>query len=312
MKKIFAIFAVAAVCAGCAKQIENPSDNSLSFTPKSFYASVDGTKTALDTDGKTVTWKTDDKIGVFYKDQLRLMQYKLYAEGEAESPYNKRTSGYFMYTNCNIELSVAPDQYYAIYPWNQDATLSNGVITTSLPATQTASVTEFDPDAAVLACRSTREALDFQNVEGLVKLSLRHSFSNVTNVGVKEVIFTSSTHPLTGSASIDAKSSQLKAVVADNGGKTVTVICDNPEPIALHNDFDTPIYIVIPETQFASGDVTIQVWCELSSSASAGDTPTIVYQWLEFNVNKAFAVTANNITTITKTVSETDYQQAAN
>ena len=63
------------------------------------------------------------------------------------------------------------DSYTALYPYNAEALILDGAVTTTLPAAQTAPVWEFDAKANISFATATDEnkSLSFQNTCGLIR-----------------------------------------------------------------------------------------------------------------------------------------------
>ena len=100
----------------------------------------------------TVLWEAYDKVGV-YTGQ----------EGPAE--FTAQTEG----ASTTLKGSVgAADTYYAMYPYDENASFSAGQISTVLPAEQTATSDEFAAHLAVAS--TTGSSLSFQNVCALVRV----------------------------------------------------------------------------------------------------------------------------------------------
>ena len=94
---------------------------------ENFRATINDSRTHLD--GTAVVWDEDDLLTIFTKTSHN-RQYKIKSLAD-----NGRTAtfGYVSFTGSD---NTAISENYAVYPYNGDATLSNGVITTSLSATQ--------------------------------------------------------------------------------------------------------------------------------------------------------------------------------
>lgn len=100
----------------------------------------------------TVLWEADDKVGV-------------YAGENGPAEFTAQAAGA---TTTLKGLIGAADTYYAMYPYDANASIAAGQISTALPAEQTATADEF---AAHLAVASTDgSSLSFKNVCALVRV----------------------------------------------------------------------------------------------------------------------------------------------
>ena len=103
------------------------------------------TKTVL-VDGVNVHWTASDKILVFSGSQSAA-----FSSSNTEPAATADFTG-----SISIPSSSASDPYIrALYPYNSNATLAGGSITTTLPSSQTAVAGTFDDDLIVLASRAT-------------------------------------------------------------------------------------------------------------------------------------------------------------
>ena len=103
------------------------------------------TRTVL-VDGVNVHWTASDKILVFSGGQSAA-----FTSSNTEAAATANFTG-----SIAIPSSSASDPYIrALYPYNANATLAGGSITTTLPSSQTAVAGTFDDDLIVLASRAT-------------------------------------------------------------------------------------------------------------------------------------------------------------
>ena len=100
----------------------------------------------------SVLWELNDKVGVYAGEQ-----------GPAE--FTAQTEG----ATTTLKGMVAPaDTYYAMYPYDANASIAAGQISTALPAAQTATADAFMAHLAVAS--TTGSTLNFKNVCGLVRV----------------------------------------------------------------------------------------------------------------------------------------------
>ena len=100
----------------------------------------------------TVLWEADDKVGV-------------YAGENGPAEFTAQAAG----ATTTLKGSIgAADTYYAMYPYDANASIAAGQISTALPAEQTATADEFAAHLAVAS--TTGSSLSFQNVCALVRV----------------------------------------------------------------------------------------------------------------------------------------------
>ena len=143
---------------------DNETNKLMTFTATQEGDAVN-TKTALSSDGKTIHWEEGDKISIF--------------DGEENHSFALKTGAG---TNSATFEGTASEAktYTAIYPYQQNATLSVGEVTNvTLPATQKAIEGGFDPTAALMMAQSENTSLQFKNVVGYVKVKPNFACSKI-------------------------------------------------------------------------------------------------------------------------------------
>lgn len=199
---------------------DNETNKLMTFTATQEGDAVN-TKTALSSDGKTIIWQTNDKISIF--------------DGNENHTFALKTGAGTNSATFEGKASEAKN-YTAIYPYQQNATLSTNV---TLPATQKAIEGGFDPTAALMIAQSNNKSLQFKNVVGYVKVK--------PNFDCSKIVLRS------GSAS---------EYLAGTG--TLTYISDVPtfdfttsksDSITLEGNIDSlkTYYIAVPTTKLTSG-----------------------------------------------------------
>ena len=143
---------------------DNETNKLMTFTATQEGDAVN-TKTALSSDGKTIIWKTNDKISIF--------------DGNGNQAFELETGAGTNSATFEGTASEA-ETYTAIYPYQQNATLSDGKVTNvTLPATQKVIEGGFDPTAALMMAQSNNKSLLFKNVVGYVKVKPNFACSNI-------------------------------------------------------------------------------------------------------------------------------------
>ncbi len=143
---------------------DNETNKLMTFTATQEGDAVN-TKTALYSDSTTIIWQTNDKISIF--------------DGEGNQAFALKTGAGTNSATFEGTASEA-ETYTAIYPYQQNATLSDGNVTNvTLPATQKAIEGGFDPTAALMMAQSNNTSLQFKNVVGYVKVKPNFACSKI-------------------------------------------------------------------------------------------------------------------------------------
>ena len=101
-----------------------------------------------------------------------------FADGDAINIFDSRLSNRFEYASGNFSGSAMPSAaYYALYPYDEDAVLENGVIRTEIPAVQDGKL----GDLTAVGYSDGRE-IAMKNVSGILKFTLDED--NVTKVTI--------------------------------------------------------------------------------------------------------------------------------
>jgi len=172
----------------------------------------------------TVLWEQNDKVGVYAADGAP-------AEFTAQAPGASTT------LNGNI---IEADTYYAMYPYDAEATIAAGQISTALPATQTATADAFMAHLAVASTSSS--SFSFMNVCGLVRVYV--GCEHVTRIEFKG----NADETVAGAITVNAATAEY-ALAAEGGEKVITVT-----PPADAATFETGAYYfsVLPQ-KFSQG-----------------------------------------------------------
>ena len=139
--------------------------------PMTFHADAErgGTRTVLNA-GNGITWTTSDEIAVFSETGASGSRFKvdhLDASGSVA-------------TFSGLSTTSANGYYYALYPYQQQATLvaTSGTINAELPTVQTGVVDSFAPEAALSVAQVNAEAMEdadilhFRNVGALLAVKV--------------------------------------------------------------------------------------------------------------------------------------------
>ena len=248
MKKILLFASAALLFAGCAKENITPTENPDNNSQKgditlSFSASQTGfgTKaiigeTTTDAEGAKSTpinWQSTDQISVF--------------DGAKEN-CQFSTKGFSTEApSCTFEgnVTLLANDYTAVYPYTEGATISEGVISgISLPATQTAVEDSFDPKAALMAAKTVSggRELAFKNLVGYVKVT--------TDFECKKIeLCAASGEKLAGAGTISFNEVTPSFALGDGAESTITLLPEVKGATIAAGTY----YIAVPATTLAAG-----------------------------------------------------------
>ena len=146
------------------------------------------TRTVLDEGMTTILWTPEDAINIFYKDQNKRF-VSINAEDASKTDFDCAEG--------SIDIDPEAGEYlWGLYPYDAEAKYSDGLVTTTLPAVQTATAGSFANDLFITIGRSYDTDIHFYNVCSGVKFS-------VDRDDVSEVIFKSNGgEPLAGTFTV--------------------------------------------------------------------------------------------------------------
>ena len=168
MKKIFKTLPLALIvmsiysCTSDDETVQDVNDNSSVVTTFTCTQENDGTttKAALDSDCKTILWKTGDAISIFDGDGNKQFTLKAESDGQKSGSFTGKC--------------YESESYVAVYPYTEGATLSDdrkSVSNIVLPDEQEAVAGGFDPKAALMIAKSNTTTLQFKNAVGFIKVT---------------------------------------------------------------------------------------------------------------------------------------------
>lgn len=251
MKKyifIAACAAVAGIMAGCSKEniepetshemtgseVQKPGNDVAVLTPHQVVkASSTATKTSLN--GLQILWSKGDQLSLFNADG-QTCTYTLTGDGG-------QTSGDFQ-----TETMPEEGYKYAIYPAVHEATVSEGVISTSIPEAQTYNGSDFPVSYPMAAVSSDGKNYQFTNLATVLDLSL------VGDAAVKIIsIEAAGGEKLAGAASVDFNGET--PTLTATGSASVTLTCT--EPVQLTAAATEFRFIVAPGTYSKGFKITV-------------------------------------------------------
>ena len=241
MKKLlFTAFSAIALFVSCT--MSDTDFLPIVETPGDFTARLEETRTELN--GNAVVWCEEDLLTIFTK----TAHNRKYQVKELSDDRRLATFGYLSYTG-NNDTKITSN--YALYPYDADATLADGVVTTTLQATQTYNGTNGNLGYALMAARSTDNNFSFLNAGSLLRFKVSKNSHKVHTLQAIKVA--SASNNIAGEVTIDLGGSEMKAVVTSNGVKEITLADINYE---LTTDIEE-FYIAMPSMSFADKDLTV-------------------------------------------------------
>lgn len=194
------------------------------------------TRTILRT-GNVIIWGANDAINVWLDDSMQ--KFKTISGGERA-----------VFQGLADALSSV-DNAYALFPYDENATLSGSTITTKLNAEQTAHENSFDINSAVSVARFTASGQEaggiFYNVCSFVRFAISSEYS-----GEKIVSATFSSNngeALAGDLSIDLSNVEEPiGSVISNAQTSVTISAEGTFDGEFLNDGTSYVFIILPQT----------------------------------------------------------------
>ena len=187
MKKFFgifaAVFALTAIVFSCQKaEMDEPQAEQTYDKVETVLTAVLEPRTKVALDFPNLSWEDQDQIAVFDgvdpKPNVFTCSIPAAEEGdeavETEPAFSGSISG------------QAAATLYAVYPYNENASLSEGKITTVIPHEQV--IPEggnVDKSALLCVASTSTNELNFRNVLGLVKVTVPSGMTGITSISVK-------------------------------------------------------------------------------------------------------------------------------
>ena len=147
----FALWAFLPVLLSCVAKEQDVQPDSDEIVLTARFVGGTETKTVLDDDFTTVLWMPHETISVF--------------KGSEKAKFtsdNTEKAAVVKFSGKLNNGGSAP--LYGLYPYDKDATISSGVITTSLPDSQEAKVGSFDDKLFIAVGKTSSNELGFHNV----------------------------------------------------------------------------------------------------------------------------------------------------
>lgn len=213
--------------------------------PEEFVSAQDS-KTAID--GQAVTWSKDDAISVFGATSENNRFDLISGSGTATAKFSGN--------------AVPATQYNALYPFSETSSISGDIISSELPAEQTAVAGTFDTMLVPAAAKSdvTGKTLTFSHVTGLLKVTVTEA--------VKSISLSAEGAKMSGKYTVDMSQAEYTAAAAGEQASGVTISAADGSDLAA----GTYYMAVLPGT-YANAKLTI--------TPATGDAKTATVESLE-------------------------------
>ncbi len=186
-------------------------------------------------------WSAEDEIAVFADNDTAPSKFTLISgEGETKASFSGTRSG---------------DSYIALYPYDETASVTDGILSMTLPQTQKYAKDSFGQDAYPMLGRGgSDDVLDFTNLCAVLKISFEGTAAirSVTLTANDEKTF------LSGPATValnETKAVASPLEMSDGGSNSVVLECKGLE---ISEDSPADVFIAIP-AQTYKGGLTIEV-----------------------------------------------------
>ena len=231
---LFAALVVAMTAVSCVKEMNHETPKNPVERPVTFEATFGAVSKAVlevGAEESKVAWEETDQVSVLV--------------GEGNYLYVAESEGYSTTLSTQETDVPAEGTYYAVYPYDEEATLERNVITTSLPATQTAALNSFSSHLSV--SMAVDNSFSFRNVCGLVRVC-------VASDGVTKVTFAGNNNEnVAGKIAVTVSGSPTYDVV--EGVTTLELVPAGDETTLARGDY---YLAVLPQT-FEKG-ITVTAW----------------------------------------------------
>lgn len=198
-----AVFALAAISFSCQKaEITDPNApgteqtyNKVDVVLTATLESRIGTKVTLDF--PNLAWEDQDQIAVFdgkntapnvFTYQAPVVEDENTEETNPEevTPAAVAVKSSVVRPSFSGSIAESAEEFYAVYPYNANATLADGKITTTIPHEQVVPAGgNVDKSALLCVAKTTSDALAFKNVLGLVKVTVPAGMTGITSISVE-------------------------------------------------------------------------------------------------------------------------------
>lgn len=236
------------VFISCSKEQDTITNNGVNYSPK-FYAEIDNTLTrTYVNDALKVCWSEKDILSVFTSTANQLYQF------DGNTGDLEGTFSVVEMNNSSTGSSLSVDANYAIYPYNEETTISSdGTLTFVLPQNQVYVKNSFgvnsNPMIAVTENRNDTY-LSFKNICGYLRLSLYGDSITAKSIRLEG----NSNERISGKANVSISYGQEPIItLADDALHTITLDCQDGVQIGESASEATEIWFVLPPVTFEKG-----------------------------------------------------------
>lgn len=173
------------------------------------------TKASISDDFGTVVWNSDDTLSVFDSPAVNGGNKFVTADGGEKAEFSGEAG------------TPSDGQFYALYPYSQSASYSDGSISAYLPQEQVAVAGSFDPAAFLMVGRSATTEIGFYDVLGGIRFT-------VENSGYDAVEFSGNNN--------ETVAGPLTISFADDGYPVADVSTSSSKSISLRGEFEPGNY----------------------------------------------------------------------
>ncbi|MBR7183084.1 MAG: leucine-rich repeat protein [Alistipes sp.] len=247
MRRFFTILAALFVFVGCSQDdVVTPNTPIEKPTYYASFADAEAdSRTYLD-ENFMLLWHNDDRISLFattYNEEYAFAD----ATGSNSGAFNAVDKDSYVTGN-------AISTTYAVYPYNAANAISNSeILTIHFPAEQSYAEDSFGRGANTMvaaAQSSSSKLLPFRNAGGYMVLKLYGENKTVKSIELKG----NNEEVISGAATAEAKYGYLPLItMGAEGGKTITLTCQNAVELGATEAEATTFWIVVPPITFEEG-----------------------------------------------------------
>ena len=280
VSRLLIVFVGTAVLASCSEEFDFLSRDKVDPRGTVFRATTDSpheTKTQLsDYDAKSVWWSAEEAVTIFDGDRHN---NKFISSNQVPTP----SADFAMEDIATPIPEPDPgDYYYALYPYDSQATLDGGIIYTTYPAAfDVTRYGSFEDGMNLAVARSTSYSLSFKNLLCWIRLGF------TGDDGITKIVFKGNNgEKLAGNVSIDV--ANLTTTVNEEGSSEQLVLTGN---FLSSSDMDNGYYYYIPllPWSFSSG-FTISFYKDDGTTYTYSKTSTVDFTrnmrrrlWVDFS-----------------------------
>ncbi len=255
MKRIYILImaGAAVLAASCAKenvQSGKEGGKTVEYVDLQLSSLLEGqtsqsTKTAVNPDNGSVSWSEGNKISVF--------------DNSATAESHNNCFEFAGDSKFSGQVPEDATEFYALYPYSENASFSDGAISTTLPAEQFAAAGTFADNVAVMAGKVDGSAIKFKNICSHIGFTIAEGITDVQSI----TLMGNGSEALCGTFS----------VTFTDGEPAVTV--SNPETyVRLYNKNDSALaagtyYFTILPVEFSKGFTVILTKTDGSQKAKS-------------------------------------------